>query len=284
MGKSADCLQDEERVSDMKYIDCGKYAQEILDEVKAVSKKGKLVIITVGDDNASKVYVRGKIKDCEYCGIPVEHIQIADGQFASEKLKNTIEKNNRDPEVAGIILQLPLPEPLQFATKYFCNMINSFKDVDGLGNGKYTPCTPKGILHLMKKELGDLTGKDVLIIGRSDLVGKPLAKMLIDENCTVTLAHSKTKDIESHLDLADVVVSAVGKAKEFSLEWCWNAELVVDVGINRDENNNLCGDFDRFRTDDYEWMKVTPVPKGVGLLTRAMLMKNVVEASERMGF
>lgn len=268
----------------MKYIDCAKYAQEILDEVKAVPKKGKLVIITVGDDKASQSYVKGKIKDCGYCGIPVEHIQIDDGQFVADKLKQTIQKNNCDSSVAGIILQLPLPEHLRSSTEHFCKMINSFKDVDGLGNGKYTPCTPKGILHLMKKELGDLTGKNVLIIGRSNLVGKPLAKMLTDEDCTVTLAHSETTNLFGYMSIVDVVISAVGKAKEFNLGWCWNAELVVDVGINRDENNKMCGDFGGFREDDQDWKKVTPVPKGVGLLTRAMLMKNVAEASERMWF
>lgn len=269
----------------MKYIDCAKYAQEILDEVKAVPNKGKLVIITVGDDKSSKVYVKGKIKDCEYCGIPVEHIQIPDGQLADMKVMLTIFRFNDDPTVAGIILQLPLPEHLKFSTENLCKMIAPSKDVDGLGSDKhFKPCTPKGIVHLMKKELGDLVGKNVLIVGRSDLVGKPLAKMLIEEDCTVTLAHSKTTNMFTHMTHSDVVVSAVGKAKGFNLGWCWNAELVVDVGINRDENNKLCGDFDGFNDRDYGWMKVTPVPKGVGLLTRAMLMKNVAESSERMGF
>jgi methylenetetrahydrofolate dehydrogenase (NADP+)/methenyltetrahydrofolate cyclohydrolase len=266
----------------MKYIDCAKHAQEILDEVKAVPNKGKLVIITVGDDKASKVYVKGKIKDCEYCGIPVEHVQIEDSNDASVQLTMTIHDKNHDPAVAGIILQLPLPEHLQSYTMQFCRMIDPLKDVDGLGSSRYyDPCTPKGIVHLLKKELGDLTGKNVLIIGRSDLVGKPLARMLTDEDCTVTLAHSKTNDVEDHMGNADVVVSAVGKAKKFNLFWCWKADMVVDVGINRDEDGHLCGDFYGFVEDLWN-VKVTPVPKGVGLLTRAMLMKNVAEASERM--
>lgn len=270
----------------MKYIDCAKYAQEILDEVKAVPNKGKLVIITVGDDSASKVYVKGKIKDCEHCGIPVEHIQIEDSPFVKTRLKMTILKNNADPAVAGIILQLPLPQRLQSYAVEFCKLIDPLKDVDGLGSDKYfKPCTPKGIVHLMKKELGDLTGKDVLIIGRSNLVGKPLAKMLIDEDCTVTLAHSKTdfSNLYDYTDMYDIVVSAVGKAKAFHLSNFF-ADLVVDVGINRDEDGHLCGDFYGFVEGAWKEMKVTPVPKGVGLLTRAMLMKNVAEASERMGF
>jgi methylenetetrahydrofolate dehydrogenase (NADP+)/methenyltetrahydrofolate cyclohydrolase len=132
----------------------------------------------------------------------------------------------------------------------------------------------------MKQELGDLTGLNVLIIGRSKLVGKPLAKMLTDEDCTVTLAHSKTEKIYSHISRADVVVSAVGKAKEFDLGSCWNTDLVIDVGINRDKDGKLCGDFEAPKEGYFDWVTVTPVPNGVGLLTRAMLMKNVAEASQ----
>ena len=293
----------------MKYVNCKKYAQEILDEVKAVPNKGKLVIITVGDDNASKVYVKGKMKDCEYCGIPVEHIKIEDSPLAGIELKKTILKNNYDDEVAGIIVQLPLPNGMD-AEKY-CRLVVPHKDVDGLcSDSLFEPCTPKGIVHLMKQELGDLTGLDVLIIGRSKLVGKPLARMLTDEDCTVTLAHSKTNCLYGHIQRADVVISAVGKAKKFDLSSCWNSDLaevtrradilvsaigkarfitpemvkpgavVIDVGINRDENNKLCGDFKMTKKGYFDWIKVTPVPNGVGLLTRAMLMKNVAEASQ----
>lgn len=267
----------------MKWIDCASHAQKILDEVKAIPNKGKLVIITVGDDPASQVYVKGKIKDCEYCGIPVEHVQIEDGKFVRTILITTIHKCNNDPDVAGIILQLPLPERLQSDAMEFCRMIDPTKEVDGLGSDKYfKPCTPKGIVHLMKKELGDLTGKNVLIIGRSNLVGKPLARMLLDEDCTVTVAHSKTEDVVRHMIDANVVVSAIGKANRWDLYYCANADMVVDVGINRDADGKLCGDFCGFDKDEFGWMKVTPVPKGVGLLTRAMLMQNVAEASEGM--
>lgn len=263
----------------MKYIDCAKYAQEILDEVRAVPVKGKLVIITVGDDPASQVYVRGKIRDCEYCGIPVEHIQIPDSPVAENRLAAEIQKGNADPEVAGIIVQLPLPEHMDAMN--YCRMIDPRKDVDGLGSDRYhKPCTPKGIVHLLKKELGDLTGKDVLIIGRSNLVGKPLAKMLLDEDCTVTVAHSKTEPdmLYGYMNTADIVVSAVGRAKAFCLESCWHSAVVVDVGINRDKNNRLCGDFRGFTDAAWCRLRVTPVPGGVGLLTRAMLMKNVSES------
>ena len=261
----------------MKYIDCKKYAQEILDEVRAVPVKGKLVIITVGDDPASQVYVKGKIRDCEYCGIPVEHLKLS-GDCSAVDLALTIHEQNKRTEVVGIILQLPLPEHLRGIN--FCGIIDPEKDVDGLGSDRYhKPCTPKGIVHLLKKELGDLTGKTVLIIGRSALVGKPLAKMLLDEDCTVTLAHSKTDPgmLEMYMNTADIVVSAVGRAKAFRLLDCWHSAVVVDVGINRDENGRLCGDFHGF-VDGWRCNKVTPVPGGVGLLTRAMLMKNVSEA------
>lgn len=267
----------------MKYVDCKKYAQEILDEVKAIPNKGKLVIITVGDDPASKTYVKGKIKDCEYCGIPVEHVQIEDTPNTEKELVSSIYAVNRDSTVAGVILQLPLPERLNHLALGYCNLIDPHKDVDGLTKNSYfDPCTPKGIVHILKKELGSLTGKNVLIIGRSNLVGKPLARMLTDEDCTVTLAHSKTESIYSHVTRADVVISAVGKPKCFHLDWCWGAELVVDVGINRDKDGKLCGDFDGFSDFDYPSTKVTPVPGGVGLLTRAMLMKNVAEATNYM--
>lgn len=266
---------------DMQYVDCKKYAQEILDEVKAIPNKGKLVIITVGDDNASKVYVKGKIKDCEYCGIPVEHIKIEDTWSASVELMETIHKNNKDDEVVGIIVQLPLPKHLNDEEMNYCQAIVPWKDVDGLNSKSwFDPCTPKGIVHVMKKELDDLTGLNVLIIGRSNLVGKPLAKMLTDEDCTVTLAHSKTKRLFAHMHDADVVVSAVGKAKKFDSYDCYSAELVIDVGINRDEDGKVCGDFYGFYKNFMYPKNITPVPNGVGLLTRAMLMKNVAEASQ----
>ena len=265
----------------MKYIDCATYAQEILDEVKAIPNKGKLVIITVGNDPASEVYVKGKIKDCEYCGIPVEHIKIEDNAESDVELLQTIWENNGDPDVAGIIVQLPLPEHMRDYN--YCGQIVPWKDVDGLASDEYfKPCTPKGIVHLLKQEVGDLTGKNVLIIGRSNLVGKPLAKMLLDEDCTVTVAHSKTNfsDLCDYSDVYDIVVSAVGKAGAFHMKDFWCAEVFVDVGINRDEDGHLCGDFRGFTETIREHIKVTPVPGGVGLLTRAMLMQNVTEASE----
>lgn len=265
----------------MKYVDCKKYAQEILDKVKAAPYKKKLVIITVGEDEASKSYVKGKIRDCEYCGIPVEHIKIEDNEYAHGELFDCIFRKNRDIGVAGIIVQLPLPEHLGDPSAY-TNLIAPNKDVDGFrADSPFKPCTPKGIMYLLEQEVGNLTGLNALVIGRSNLVGRPLAKMLLDEDCTVTVAHSKTPEsvLMGYTDLADVIVCAVGKPNFLDLNACWNS-IVIDVGINRDENGKLCGDCYAFDDNDYDGVNVTPVPGGVGLLTRAMLMQNVLEASE----
>lgn len=269
----------------MQYIDCKKYAQEILDEVKAIPDKKKLVIISVGEDEASKVYVKGKLKDAEYCGIPTEHIQIKDTIFSNLRLMEAIQENNDDDDVAGIIVQLPLPK--HYGDINYCDLIVPWKDVDGLSSDSYfEPCTPLGIMYLLEKEIGDLTGKNALVIGRSELVGKPLAKMLLDKDCTVTVAHSKTQveNLHHHLLYADIIISAVGKPNLIDLKMCEFSDIVVDVGINRDEDGNLCGDCYNFKINHLsvlqEHTKVTPVPGGVGLLTRAMLMRNVALASE----
>ena len=173
----------------------------------------------------------------------------------------------------GIIIQLPLPDG--WDEEYFTNLVPPILDVDGFVKGShFKPCTPEGIIYLLKKELGDLTGKTALVIGRGKLVGEPVVKMLLEENCAVTIAHSKTKSLYKLLNMADIIISAVGKPNLINLKYCWNAEVIVDVGINRDANGKLCGDCFNFMKDDY-LAKVTPVPKGIGLMTRAMLMKHM---------
>ena len=254
----------------MQYIDCQKYAQEILDEVKAIPNKKKLIIFTAGDNPASASYVKGKIKDCEYCGVPYEHIKVQ----TQDELATLIKRKCMTSTTGGIIIQLPLPDG--WDEEYFTNLVPPILDVDGFVKGShFKPCTPEGIIYLLKKELGDLTGKTVLVIGRGKLVGEPVAKMLIDANCTVTVAHSKTKDLHGLLGLHhDIIIAAVGKSKFINLKWC-SANVVIDVGVNRDENGKLCGDCYNFDPDDDNDMKITPVPAGIGLLTRAMLMKHV---------
>ena len=257
----------------MKYIDCKQYAQEILDLVKAVPRKKKLVIISVGDNHASKSYIKGKIKDCEYCGIPYDHIQIEENANTPMQLVRAIVSANIDDTVGGIILQLPLPTGM--SEDYYTNMINPDKDVDGfIKHSRFDPCTPEAIMYLLHREVGELSGKAVTLVGRGKLVGKPLAKMLLDSDCTVTIAHSKTKNLLNHLQFADIVISAVGKPTTVNLDACWNADLVIDVGVNRDSNGKLCGDCWGGDVDELS-PRVTPVPGGIGLLTRAMLMAHM---------
>lgn len=253
----------------MKYIDCKQYANEILKQVKATPNKKALTILTVGEDPASKSYVKGKIKDCEYCGIPYEHIQCVD-----DTLSWNIHKANCNDDVSGIIVQLPLPEWMD--EQFYTDQVLVTKDVDGFKhNSPFKPCTPEGIMYILEKELGDLTGKTALVIGRGKLVGEPITKMLIDANCTVTVAHSKTKNLHGLLGLHhDIIITAVGKPNLINLKWC-SADVVIDVGVNRDDNGKLCGDCYNFDASDDSNIKVTPVPGGIGLMTRAMLMKHV---------
>ena len=259
----------------MQYINCKQYVQDILDTIKEMPEKKKLVIFTVGENLASESYVKGKIKDCEYCGIPYEHIKFVDEGTTKAKLAREIELANRDDSVGGIIVQLPLPEG--YDEKLFTDMVAKEKDVDGFrADSPFKPCTPEGIMYLLRKELGDLTGKNALVIGRGKLVGEPIAKMLLDANCTVTVAHSKTMSLHNLLHNYEIVVSAVGKPRTVALWHCWCAEAVVDCGVSRDENGKLVGDCFGF-TEDWAVAnpKVTPVPGGIGLLTRAMLMAHI---------
>lgn len=263
----------------MQYIDCQKYAQEILDEVKAIPNKKTLVIITVGDDMASQSYVKGKIKDCEYCGIPVIHTKFDPAESKEWDVVEYIRECNKSTSIGGIILQLPLPKG--WNEEFLTNCISHRKDVDGFrANSKFKPCTPEGIMYVLEKELGDLTGMDALVIGRGKLVGKPVAQMLLDADCTVTVAHSKTEDVQRLLVDADIVISAVGKVNTVFLPDCWSKTTVIDVGVNRDEEGKLCGDCYGFTNNFNYEIKVTPVPKGIGLMTRAMLMKHMGEVSK----
>lgn len=263
----------------MKYIDCKKYAQEILDEVRAVPNKKTLAILTVGENPASQSYVKGKIKDCEYCGIPYRHIQIPNDAHAKANLTYHIANSNMDDSVGGIIVQLPLPEG--FNEEWFTNMVYPEKDVDGfLVDSPFRPCTPEGIMHILCKEVGCLEGQRVLVIGRGKLVGRPLAEMLVDADCTVTIAHSKTKYLKYLLeDPWDIVIAATGVPKLVDLCKC-RALLVIDAGIARDENGKLVGDCYNFAERLFFGMDITPVPGGVGLLTRAMLMKHMIQTQE----
>ena len=269
----------------MKYIDCEKYAKEILDEVKQVKHNKYFAIVSVGDNPASQSYIKGKMKDCEYCGIPYMHFHIkedTDVEKMKEQLCVTLSRVSLMDDVTSIILQLPLPK--EFDEQYYLSLIPSEKDVDGLTRDtKFLPCTPEGIVHVLKKELGDLCGKTALIIGRGKLVGRPLFDLLLNENCTVTMAHSKTKNLFSMLLLGgyDIVVVATGSPQLVNLQLLnRNTKIVIDAGVNR-VDGKLCGDCYKF-DEEVGDVLVTPVPKGIGLMTRAMLIKHVAETQKEV--
>ncbi len=274
-------------------IDGKKIAQNVLESVKKDAEKlnGKgitpgLAVIMVGNNPASKTYVRNKKMACEKAGIKSEEYLLPED--ASEKeILNLIDKLNATKEVSGILVQLPLPPNLN--SKTICERISPLKDVDAFtsknigdlfkGDAKFLPCTPAGILEILKHENINLAGKHCVIIGRSNIVGKPLALLLIQNDATVTVCHSKTKNLEEICKLADIVICAVGKEKFLKKEMVKPGAVVIDVGINRDENGKLCGDAD-FENLEPICSKITPVPGGVGPMTVAMLVKNAAKAAE----
>lgn len=235
------------------------------DYIERMEKKPGLAIIQVGDVEASNRYVRNKIKDCEEVGIKTQLFKfpedISDVALISQL--NMIEEND---DFTGVFIQLPLPQHLQGIEK----LIDPAKDVDGFTpDSGYTPCTPLGIVKYLDYCGFNLDGKNVLVIGRSDIVGKPMARLLLDRNATVTVAHSHTKNLDAFIYTADLIVCAVGKANFLSCETIYVP--VIDVGINFDENGKLVGDC--YKTENRD---VTPVPGGVGLLTRCALLHNLV--------
>lgn len=249
-------------------INCKAYADEILDSIKGY---GHLAVISVGYDPASASYIKGKKKDCERVGFGFTHYPFPNGVDEYEII-NLIGELNRDQDVTGIIVQLPLPDG--YDADYITSRVAWEKDVDGFrADSPYKPCTPEGIVYLLKRELGDLTGKHAVVVGRGKLVGKPLAKMLLDEDMTVSVCHSKSRwcDMDNLASEADAVIVAVGKANAINFStFVDDSVIVVDCGVNRDEDGKLCGD-----VGDCVSGRRTPVPGGVGLLTRAVLMKHV---------
>ena len=244
-----------------------------------------LVIMKVGHDPASDVYVRNKVKACDEVGIHCE-VREFDEHIQNLALINEIERVNKDQSVHGIMVQLPLPAHLNDLD--VLSAIDPKKDVDGLhplnaghvfksdGCG-YIPCTPLGILTLLCHYQINVAGKHVVIVGRSDIVGKPLAALMLAHDATVTVCHSKTKNLAKICRQADILVTAIGKPKFFTKEYVGRNAVVVDVGINRDENGKLCGDVDLDSIQDIA-VAATPVPGGVGLMTVASLMYNCVRA------
>lgn len=235
-----------------------------------------LVIISVGDDSASKVYVRNKIRACEQIGIKYEHVVLPE-ETTEKELLSRIRVYNMNHFIHGIIVQLPLPKHIN--PDRVTDAIWRSKDVDGFGqNSLFRPCTPEGIIRLLDHYLIPIEGKNVVILGRSNIVGRPLARMMLDRNANVTVLHSKTGDGDRHdfLKKADIIVSAVGKPNVVVPNDICKA-TIVDVGINRDQNGKLCGDVHPLA---YEFSRAyTPVPGGVGPMTVAMLMEHVVQSA-----
>lgn len=261
----------------MIHLDCKKYATDILESVRSTPYEGvvnpHLMIISTNDNPASQAYIKGKVKDCESVGITP---WVCEAKTYQEAL-SLIYQGNTHPLVTGIIVELPLPTG--WDEQRLLNEIYPWKDVDGLGEkSEFKPCTAEAIMYLLRKELGDLTGMTALVMGRGKLVGKPVAQMLLDADCTVTVAHSKSR-LTPNLLNSDIIISAVGKPNSLDLSYCYNADVVIDVGVSRDKDGKLVGDCYNFEpTEEGEdgWLpKVTPVTNGIGLLTRAILMAHV---------
>lgn len=251
------------------------------------SRLPKLTVILVGDNQASQTYVKNKERGCEYIGIKSEVLK-HDANFSEAELLKEIEHLNKDESVDGILVQLPLPKHID--EQKVLNAIDPSKDVDGfhpdnianlfLGKKSLVPCTPKGMLVLLEEIGYDLTGKEVVVVGRSNIVGKPVALLCLHNNATVTIAHSKTENLKEVCRRADVLIAAIGKPKFFNRDYIKEGAIVLDVGMNRDENNKLCGDVDFDDVKDIA-SGITPVPGGIGPMTITMLMKNTLEAFYR---
>lgn len=266
----------------MERLDGKLLSAKIKDEVKAGADSYKqtpiLAVLTIGDDEASKVYVENKRKACEYCGMSMMHFDYADCVKESVVIKK-IKELNKDKSVNGIILQLPIPKG--FNTKKILNTISPDKDVDGLtdisqgkimgGNATFIPCTPKGILEIFDHYKIDLEGRHVVVIGRSDLVGKPIMLECINRNATVTMCHSKTKDLKKYTKDADVLIVAVGHKHLIDKSMIKEGAVIIDVGITRIDGK-IYGDVNPDVEEKASY--VTPVPGGVGPMTVAMLLKN----------
>jgi len=269
-------------------IDGKKIAQEIRDEIKNKIKDFKqkpgLAVVLVGEDEASKIYVKNKEKDCQEIGFYSEVHRLPEKTTENELL-DLINNLNNSKKIHGIIVQLPLPDHIK--EELVINSILPEKDVDGFtyinagklltGNNGLLPCTPAGCIELIKRTGIDIKGKEAVIVGRSNIVGKPMAILLMQNHATITVCHSKTKDLKEVTKRADILVAAIGRAKMITAEMVKDNAIIIDVGMNKDEQGKLCGDVD-FDNVKEKVSFITPVPGGVGPMTRAMLMKNTLEA------
>ena len=279
----------------MTLLDARKIVEKKITELKnridKLEKKPKLVIIRIGDDFASGKYVANKIKRCSEVGIDSEIIHLEEN-ITQLEVEETILRLNEDKNITGILLQLPIPKHLD--EDYLTNLIKDEKDVDGftianmgklsLGLDGNIACTPRGIITLLKEFDIEIESKDVLIINRSNIVGKPLIQMFLKENATVTIAHSKTKNLKEKVKLSDIVVTAVGKINFLSADDFSDNTTIIDVSINFDEFGKMCGDISK---DNYSILieekncNITPVPNGVGQMTVIELIEQTIEIAEK---
>ena len=276
-----------------KIIDGKQISLDIKNELKEKVAKYKeqgieitLVVVKVGNDPASAVYVRNKEKACEYVGINSKTLALPE-ETTEEELLNVVKELNEDKNVNGILVQLPLPKHIDESKVLLT--IDSTKDVDGfhpvnvgkmvIGEDTFLPCTPAGIIEMIKRTDIDIEGKECVVIGRSNIVGKPMAMLMLKENATVTIAHSRTKDLKDVTKRADIIVAAIGKAKFVTADYVKEGAVVIDVGMDRDENGKLCGDVD-FESVSKVASAITPVPGGVGPMTVTMLLVNCLRSVE----
>lgn len=276
-----------------KIIDGKQISLDIKNELKEKVAKYKeqgieitLAVVKVGNDPASAVYVRNKEKACEYVGINSKTLALPE-ETTEEELLNVVKELNEDKNVNGILVQLPLPKHIDESKVLLT--IDSTKDVDGfhpvnvgkmvIGEDTFLPCTPAGIIEMIKRTDIDIEGKECVVIGRSNIVGKPMAMLMLKENATVTIAHSRTKDLKEVTKRADIIVAAIGKAKFVTADYVKEGAVVIDVGMDRDENGKLCGDVD-FESVSKVASAITPVPGGVGPMTVTMLLVNCLRRVE----
>ncbi|MBY0036340.1 bifunctional methylenetetrahydrofolate dehydrogenase/methenyltetrahydrofolate cyclohydrolase FolD [Bacillus cereus] len=269
-----------------------KKRAQLTEEVVKLKEQGivpGLAVILVGEDPASRSYVKGKEKGCEQVGIYSELIELPE-TITEERLVAEIDRLNGDDRINGILVQLPLPKHIE--EKAIIERISPEKDVDGFhpisvgrmmtGQDTFLPCTPHGIVELVKETNLDISGKHVVVIGRSNIVGKPVGQLFLNENATVTYCHSKTQNMKELSKLADILIVAVGRPKMITADYIKEGAVVIDVGVNRLETGKLCGDVDFDNVLDVAGY-ITPVPKGVGPMTITMLLHNTVESAKRAG-
>ncbi|MGG1452469.1 bifunctional methylenetetrahydrofolate dehydrogenase/methenyltetrahydrofolate cyclohydrolase FolD [Bacillus licheniformis] len=264
----------------------GQLAKEV-EELKKQGVTPGLAVILIGDDPASLSYVRGKKKAAEAMGIRFQ-LDHFDASFTEQELLEVIDQYNQNDDFHGILVQLPLPDHI--SEQAVIERISPDKDVDGfhplnvgkmlLGEDTFLPCTPAGIVELLKKTEIDLSGKEVVVVGRSNIVGKPVGQLLLNENATVTYCHSRTADITAHTKKADILIVAVGKENFIKADQIKEGAVVIDVGVNRLDNGKLAGDVD-FEEAKEKASYITPVPGGVGPMTITMLAHNTVKSAKR---